>query len=426
MIFTWLKFLESIGQIPISNLEIYNKRMEIGWEDKLFFIKKINPDVIVDFGCADGAILARIHKANPSVKLIGYEPDDRELSIAKSHFGDDVFLSNNWNDIKQEVSKYNSPALLLSSVIHEVYSYGNTQTIGNFWKNQVFAGDFKWICIRDMLPSVKMIKHTNFGEEVKKVRDRIDPNLLESYEKIWGKIDDNYKTFIHFLLKYKYVENWDREVAENYFPLALEALYTKIPNDYRISYENSFLLPHFPDQLKEDFDIKAECTTHTKMIILNTGFNKKVEKIDETHYHVEDVEDVEDIFLEYVDKWNMKHGKYLSDPASQRLATSGFGQKFDVENYNLWYTIYESFSPKITRLYVDSDYYIELNIEAHTWKGEINKDDLISDIDKFINRIEKHGWKVTESRVCNRKNFLNRSNDISVSYNNQYRIYLYR
>lgn len=69
MIHNWEKFLESVGEVPISNMDIYNKRMEIGWEDKLFFLKKISPDSIVDFGCADGAILSKIKSINPNIKL---------------------------------------------------------------------------------------------------------------------------------------------------------------------------------------------------------------------------------------------------------------------------------------------------------------------------------------------------------------------
>jgi len=43
-------------------------------------------------------------------------------------------------------------------VIHEVYSYSHGKIIKKFWEKQVFGNDFKWITIRDMIPSVELEK----------------------------------------------------------------------------------------------------------------------------------------------------------------------------------------------------------------------------------------------------------------------------
>lgn len=270
-ILRWKQFLESIGEIPIFNIDIYNKRMEVGWEDKLFFLNKINPDVIVDFGCADGSILVKVKNKKPGIKLIGYEPDEKMLSIAKSHL-DDAFLTSDWNEVVKEVAKYSRPAILLSSVIHEVYSYSHHSDINKFWNHMVFSGIFKWICIRDMMPSIQINNNMeNLSNDISKVRKNIDSHLINSYEEVWGEIKD-YKSLMHFLLKYKYVENWDREVEENYFPLMLEELYALIPTSYQITYQDSFLLPHLPKQFKDDFGININKKTHAKIIITNKKF----------------------------------------------------------------------------------------------------------------------------------------------------------
>lgn len=270
MIYNWEKFLESVGEVPISNMDIYNKRMEAGWEDKLFFLRKINPDVIVDFGCADGTILSKIKSINPNIKLIGYETDDKMIAIAKMHLGDDVFLSSRWKSIKSEVNKYKNPAILLSSVIHEVYSYSSEIEVQRFWNSMIFGGDFKWICIRDMIPSINI----NSGDptfDIKQVRKNSNPNELNSYEEIWGEIKD-YKSLLHFLLKYKYVENWNREVKENYFPLMFEELKSIIPNGYNVVFEQQYTLPHLNNQFKTDFGVDIRKNTHLKMIISNMSF----------------------------------------------------------------------------------------------------------------------------------------------------------
>ena len=274
MILKWQKFLEKVGTHEISDIQSYIDGMGMTYQDKLFFLNKINPDVIVDFGCANGFILSKIKQLYPNIKLIGYDMDDDMLKNAKKLLNDDTFLSSNWESVSNELKKYKKPALLLSSVIHEVYSYSNSNSIKSFWEKQVFNGNFKWICIRDMIPSVKMDKHAEklFREDVFKVKTKVDKKYLDSFEKKWGIIDDHYRTFIHFLLKYKYIENWEREVNENYLPISLETLLKKIPSSYKIKYKESFILPYLKSQIKDDFGISIEYNTHLKMIIENTKY----------------------------------------------------------------------------------------------------------------------------------------------------------
>ena len=133
--------------------------------------------------------------------------------------------------------------------------------------------------------------------------------------------------------------------------------------------------------------------------------------------HQDDVDFIEDLFIEYADKWNMKPGKYISDITTQ---PKGFNSK----HTTLWYTVYESFDPKIARLYVPSDFYIELEITAHAWKGNIDKEGLFSDIDKFLDRVGKYGWKYVESKTNNKKTFLNA--DRGENYSNKIGYYLYK
>jgi len=263
------EFFESIGNVPIFNLGIYNKRMEMGWEDKLFFLDMIDPSVIVDFGCADGAIIKKMKKFTKA-DIIGYEPDADMLSSAKSNLKDIATVTDKWSEVIRLVGDHEDSAILLSSVIHEVYSYSSDSEIESFWKKMVFNGAFKWICIRDMMPSVDIEKGDNLKNDIQKVRENADKKLLDSYESIWGKISD-YKSLMHFLLKYKYIENWEREVEENYFSLMLENFYKLIPPGYKIIYKESFQLPHHRKQFRDDFGIDIDKKTHTKMIILNTN-----------------------------------------------------------------------------------------------------------------------------------------------------------
>jgi hypothetical protein len=269
MILNWSKYLEAVGNISISDFDSYVSGLELGQKDKLFFLNRIEPDVYVDFGCADGSILSRIKKIKPEVEIIGYDIDESMLSRARKKLGDECLLTSDWNIVLKRITEFKSPALILSSVIHEVYSYSNNLAIKKFWESQVFNGKFKWICIRDMMPKSEIYKHQTkrFIGDVMKVRKKSDKFYLNSFEKKWGKISNNYKSFVHYLLKYKYIDNWDREVEENYVPITLETLYKKIPKDYQIIYQENFILPSLQEQVKKDFDITVTHTTHTKMII---------------------------------------------------------------------------------------------------------------------------------------------------------------
>ena len=67
--------------------------------------------------------------------------------------------------------------------------------------------------------------------QVRKVKQKADKHYLNSFEDRWGVINDNYRTFIHYLLKYRYTDNWDREVNEDYLPVSLETVKSKVPNN---------------------------------------------------------------------------------------------------------------------------------------------------------------------------------------------------
>lgn len=274
-ILKWELFLEElVGDKAISNYDEYNKGMAKSIDDKLFFINNLDFDVIVDFGCANGVFLSKLKGIKPNVKIIGYDLDDSMLEKASLVLGEDALLTSSWDEVVQELKNYNSPLLNLSSVIHEVYSYSHSSVIKKFWEKQVFGNSFKFITIRDMIPSVNIHKNevSKFIEDVEKVRELADTHYLESFEKRWGTIDNNYRTFVHFLLKYRYTDNWDREVNENYLPVSLETVKKKIPSSYSIIYEKDFILNFIQEQVKKDFDVEITHSTHTKLILKNNNF----------------------------------------------------------------------------------------------------------------------------------------------------------
>ena len=261
-----------VGSHEITDISGYLEHMSAGLSDKLYFLNKVDLDVLIDFGCADGILLNYISQVNKKIKLVGYDLDDKMVNIAKGKFSHIQFESD-WGTIEEilEENKNLTIGILLSSVIHEVYSYSKASTISYFWKQQVFNPNIDYVIIRDMMSS-NTYPSVN-PEDTEKIRQKANPKQLKQYEDEWGSIDTDYRTFLHWLLKYRYLINWGRELYENYLPITIEHLKSKwIPSSWSVIFEDYFTFPYLKGIIKQDFDIDITQPTHLKMIIKN---NKK-------------------------------------------------------------------------------------------------------------------------------------------------------
>jgi hypothetical protein len=99
-----------------------------------------------------------------------------------------------------------------------------------------------------------------------KVINKSDKGRLSDFEGKWGRISNN-KNFIHYILKYRYIANWDREVEENYLPITTEHLMTLIPENYQVIFHEHYLLPFLKEQVNKDFKIDLKDCTHVKFIL---------------------------------------------------------------------------------------------------------------------------------------------------------------
>lgn len=237
--------------------------MEKSLLDKMFFMDKFFDPIenILDFGCANGVLIRALSYLFPEHNYIGYDISEEMIELAKDIAPEASFISN-WNDIK--VSPENT-LLNISSTLHEVYSYGTEESINEFW-DRVFNSGFKYIAIRDMMLSDK-IKLMSAESDVKKVRN-LFPEKLSEHESLWGPISIRFN-LIHYLLKYKYTENWDREVRENYLPITVETILSKIPSNYEIVYQEHYTLPFVKQQINKDCGVQLEDSTHFKLLLKN-------------------------------------------------------------------------------------------------------------------------------------------------------------
>jgi len=265
-----------------KNILAYNENMAKGMEDKLFFLNELPKDheyTFVDFGCADGTLinyLVSIYNHYYTNTYIGYDISDTMIGLAKTNFNGnagDVLFTSNWGDVARKLSEtgiHKKKVLILSSVIHEVYSYAEDEDdIKNFWR-KVLDSNFDYICVRDMMCSKDLDRpadayykekiSTTFNKSVSTLRNRSE------FVNYWGDFN-NMKNIVHYLLKYRWNINWKRELQENYFPITVEDFLKEITNNnYNLTYFKRFRVPYLDECFKLDWDITLTDYTHTKAI----------------------------------------------------------------------------------------------------------------------------------------------------------------
>lgn len=263
--------------ISFADRKLYNRQMTKTLGDKMFFTNYLPKDeyIFVDFGCANGALIKELKNIYPTSKFIGYDCSPAMICEAKSNVIEDADtdFTTDWNRVDDLLdcvySKRTKRVLILSSVIHEIYSYGDKEDIDFFW-NVLFSDRFDYICVRDMMFDQTMVRPSN-PDDVLKLRN--NPNIVkqvEDFESVSGPVTDN-KNLIHFLLKYRYVVNWNREVHENYFPVSAEQFLHGFDPE-NIIYLERFRIPFLDECIAEDFGIELIDYTHIKLIV--KGFRK--------------------------------------------------------------------------------------------------------------------------------------------------------
>jgi len=262
-----VRFKESV-----PDLDRYNREMAKGILDKLFFVDHIEADVIVDYGCANGAMLGVLARLFPEKTYVGYEISEAEETAARATH-EDMTLTSDWNDVVETLRPFvrrgQRTAVTCSSIVHEVLSYGNPEEIETFWTRIFDQHSFHWVVIRDMCASRALTRPSD-PISVAKVRQIYDPAAIVEFEQQWGTLESNW-SLVHFLLKYRYKANWYRELTENYFPINLEALMSRIPRVWTPVMVEHFTLPFIRRQVMADFGIDLQDRTHLKLILHNSA-----------------------------------------------------------------------------------------------------------------------------------------------------------
>jgi hypothetical protein len=254
----------------ISNVSVYNASMKKSLLDKIFFMDKIDAGIFVDYGCADGALIKFLHTLFPEYQYYGFDISEEMISLARKANSDiaDNFTSD-WEEIKDKIFEEHQSGtktvLILSSIIHEVYSYGTASDVSDVWQ-RTFHEDFDFIVLRDMMPSRTVERQADINDIVKVNKNKKFRAHLVDFETFWGSIENN-KNLVHYFLKYRYYENWEREVRENYIPVSREQFFLNITDEYDVIFHEHFILPFLKNKVMEDFGIELKDNTHLKLIL---------------------------------------------------------------------------------------------------------------------------------------------------------------
>ena len=252
------------------NFDKYTEEMKKSIWDKAFFMDKIiGAKCIVDFGCADGALICMLADMFSEMRFYGYDHLPEMINRAKVNARPNTFFYNSWElsnmceDI-QLAYESNDICLNFSSVLHEVFS--SSPSGKDSIKYIIDQLNPKYITIRDMYYDGKSpYLRWNRINEIIEVMD-IDPSYIDDFERYHGSIATE-KGMLHFLMKYQWRNNgWEQELDEDYFSWNLMML-LDIIGSYETLFEVHYLLPYYAEKWKDINFSPTYRHTHAQFIL---------------------------------------------------------------------------------------------------------------------------------------------------------------
>ncbi len=241
----------------------YLERMSKSLQEKLRIARYVPAHAtdILDVGCADGTITEALANLFPHVSLLGIDLSADFIAQAKARIGDSQpnlsFEQIYLRELLARPNKYH--AVFFTSVLHEFYSYG--EGISSVLKALADAHELLLpggeIMIRDMvLP--EYTKHNHFIADTieKKIRAKVElAPYIADFEKAHGPLNSLH-SINHFLLKYFYTDNWERECAEHYVPVSLEQYQTIFELlGMELVHRETYAIPYLKQKWQADFGL---------------------------------------------------------------------------------------------------------------------------------------------------------------------------
>ncbi|HEX9007754.1 MAG TPA: class I SAM-dependent methyltransferase [Patescibacteria group bacterium] len=249
----------------IANSALYLERMSKPLQEKLKIAKFIPKSTksVLDIGCADGTVTLALADLFPDISFVGIDFNKEFIDIAKTKIGDRKNVSFEYGFLRERLAKPERfDAAIFCSVLHEFFSYG--EGISTVVKALADAHEILKtkgvLIIRDMITDDYMRSADLWLEDM---MEKISKNnsllpLMGDFENWFGKMN-SIKQINHFLLKYMYQDNWQREGRENYVPVSFEQ-YEQIFNllGMKIQYKESYTIPFLRELWRKDFNFSED------------------------------------------------------------------------------------------------------------------------------------------------------------------------
>lgn len=218
--------------IALDQLDAYNASLAQSLADKLWFANKTDADLWVDFGCADGAVLAEL-KRQTGCLAIGFDVDPRQCLRANRR---GVSATTEWEAIQQAVrhAKYSgmTTGVHFSSVLDEVPDLTATVKATKALRADV-------IVIRQHAVAASSGQQDAPMEWINAILKIVSTADFEAWTARYGLMRTR-RDVLHFLLKAPYLgtNDYPRELDSDYLALAAEDYYELFRDEYRLAYSD--------------------------------------------------------------------------------------------------------------------------------------------------------------------------------------------
>lgn len=259
------------------DLDIYTTEMSKSVWDKAFFMDKI-PGVkcVIDFGCADGAMIRYLSPLFPDIMFVGYDISKELINRARKTA---PFYANNiyFEDApfagvaaltRYVTDRFSSDEICInfSSVLHEVYSStGGIEVI----RELIDSLKPRYITIRDMYCDEELPYNKDYCNIVDQLRDNKEIiSYVTDFVHTFGFLK-NWKDLTHLLMKLQWIDNgWEDELKENYYSWNIDKFIDDIGGEYIPSFECRYQLPYLAEKWKREYGwYNPDIHTHAQFIL---------------------------------------------------------------------------------------------------------------------------------------------------------------
>ena len=254
------------------NLDIYTSEMAKSVWDKAFFMDKIpGAKCVIDFGCADGAMIRYLSSLFPDITFIGYDINNELIERAQKTppFNSNLtYYCGIWENLDAlldiATARFTPDEICInfSSVLHEVYSStGGIEVI----RDVVNTLKPRYITIRDMYCDESLLFTVPSFDTV---WNPLPAGPSADFCARFGPIFD-WRDMTHLLMKLQWVDNgWEDELKENYYSWNIDKFIDDIGGKYITSFDCRYQLPYLGEKWKKEYGwYNPDIHTHAQFIL---------------------------------------------------------------------------------------------------------------------------------------------------------------